>query len=139
MQQTNTILEDIGAEIGYHATANLCGWFGGKIIWIPREASPGHTIAKVIGMNAFERLAKDFGDQRLFVPKDAHQSLVRRRRQVHDLVRQGKTSSEIGATLGITRNQAHNIRRELEDTGLLPMILTAEARAQIDFEESIED
>ena len=138
MQMTNTILEDIGADIGYNATTTLAGWFGGKIIWVPVEASPSHKIAKVIGYAAFSRLVQGFGGQRVFIPKDANLSLIRRKRQVYDLAKKGLPSSKIGEVLGFTRNQAYNIRRELEDIGLLPMILSPGA-VDDPFEEPAED
>ena len=135
MQQANTILEDIGAEIGYNATANLCGWFGGKWIWVPAEASPGHQIAKVIGNLAFERLVRGFGNQRVFIPKDTHQSVVRLRRRIYDMVRLGNPTAAIAEELGVTMRHVQIVRRELENTGLLAMLLTSATAGDPPFEE----
>ena len=123
MALPNTVLEDISAEVGFNSASALAGWFGGRIVWVPGEASPGHEIAKVIGFRSFERLVKVFGGQRVFIPKGELQiSTMRRRRAVRDLLRDGKSSAEIAAAVGLTRMQIINIRRDLESQGFLPAI-----------------
>lgn len=120
----NTILEDIAAEIGYTATATLTAWYGGSVLAVPAKADPDHTIAKLIGYPAFGRLVGAFARERLFVPKDSRQAL-RRQRQVFNLLTHGMSPQKAAEVLSITAAQVHNIRRELEDAGLLPVVLRA--------------
>ena len=124
MVSKNTLLEDIAAEIGYTATSTLCGWFGGRYVFVPATPSPEHKIAKVIGVPAFSRLSRSFGGETLFIPKDQAQRRARRHRIVFDMLLRGDNSTHIGGRVNISNMQVRNIRRILEADGLLPMILT---------------
>lgn len=124
MNLKNTLLEDIGAEIGYTATSALCGWYGGRKLPIPTNAVEGHKIAKVIGQPAFSRLVAAFGGSYIFIPKDRAQKLIRRDRIVHDMFLRGASTSDVISRLRISATYALKIRRSLEVAGLLPMILT---------------
>lgn len=126
MQTTNTILEDIGAEIGFTATSALVGWYGGRFLYIPRVAVEHHAIAKVIGLRQFAALVKGFGGTDIFVPKDWHSRRLRRDRVVFDLLKKGTDPKIISHKTGISSTHVSNIRRTLEEVGLLPFILTVE-------------
>lgn len=118
----NTILEDIAAEIGYTATAALTAWYGGRWMRVPVAADKEHVLAKLLGLPAYTRLVGAFADQRLFIPKDSRQAL-RRQRQVYNMLSHGMSPQRAAEVLSITAAQVHNIRRELEEAGLLPTIL----------------
>ena len=120
----NTILEDIGAEIGYTATSTLCGWYGGKKLSIPLNPTPEHKIAKVIGQPAFVRLVSAFGGEYIFIPKDRAQKLTRRNRIVYDMIVRGASTSEVAARIHISNMHVTNIRGGLEADQILPLILT---------------
>lgn len=126
MQTPNTILEDIGAEIGFTATSALAGWYGGRKLYVPHQAVGGHPIAKVIGQRQFEVLVAAFGGADIFVPKDWHSRRLRRDRVVFDLLKKGASVPLIADKTGITATHVNNIRRALEDSGLLPLILKSE-------------
>lgn len=122
MQTKNTILEDIGAAIGFTATSALCGWYGGRRLYVPTSASAGHNIAKVIGLRQMEALVSDFGGTLIFVPKDWHSRRLRRNRIVYDLLRRGVDSKAISDKVGLTPLHVSNIRVGLEEVGLLQMV-----------------
>lgn len=124
MVSKNTLLEDIAAEIGYTATSTLCGWFGGRYVFVPATPSPEHKIARVIGPSAFRRLSAAFGGVTLFIPKDQAQRRARRNRIIFDMIVRGSNANNISTRIQISKMQVHNIRRDLEDGGILPMILT---------------
>lgn len=129
MVNKNTLLEDIAAEIGYTATSTLCGWYGGRHLPIPKNATEDHRVAKVIGPSAFNRLVTAFGGTNIFIPKDRAQKIARRNRIVFDLITSGAERKQIYSRVGITREHLQFIRRTLENDGLLPMILTEKADA----------
>jgi AraC-like DNA-binding protein len=123
MQPTNTILEDISAEIGFTATSSLCGWFGGRVLRIPKSVTPNHPIAAVAGQRQFEILVEAFGGTTIFIPKDRHQRKLRRDRIVFDMLHRGESISAISARVGISKPHIANLRVVFEQAGLLPMIL----------------
>lgn len=124
----NTVLEDISAEIGFNATMALAGWFGGNSIRIPIEASPNNEIAKVIGYLPFSRLVSAYAGQHIHIPKgEMATAIFRRRRQVRDLLRSGKSAQQTAETVGVTVTWIFAIRRDLELAGLLPTILKVPA------------
>ena len=124
MDIKNTLLEDIGAEIGYTATSALCGWYGGRDLHIPRNFAPDHKIAKVIGPQAFARLCAAFGGGNFHIPKDRAQKLIRRDRIVCDMLLRGASTSDVMSRLRISATYVWKIRHSLEASGLLPLILT---------------
>ncbi|MBK6587957.1 MAG: hypothetical protein IPG22_06540 [Acidobacteria bacterium] len=124
MQTANTLLEDIGAEIGFTATSALCGWYGGRKVYIPKTESAGHHIAKVIGLRQMAALVRAFGGTDIFVPKDWHSRRLRRDRVVRDLLRRGLSTQAIALKTNLTTAHVCNIRNSLEETGLLQRVFT---------------
>lgn len=129
----NTLLDDISAAIGYTATTRLSVWFGGRCIYVPQNADPDHTLGRVLGEPAFRRLAAAFGGERIFVPKDsARQNAVQNQQAVFHALTRGEDAKHIATTLGISTTQVSNIRRELEEMGVLPLILREPLRIDED-------
>jgi len=123
MDTKNTLLDDISAVIGFTPTVLLASWFGGTQIRVVSKFDENHLVAKIIGVRAFERLVGTFGDTNIHIPKVAiHQRFLRWKR-VHDLLLAGSSVNAIVEELGITIQHVHNIRRDLEDSGILPIIL----------------
>ena len=123
MQNQNTILEDISAEIGYTATSTLCGWYGGRWVYVPLTAVEGHPMAVLIGTSAFSRLVAAFGGVRLRIPKNRGQTLTRRNRIVFDMLMRGVGVDSVATRVRCSPRQIKTIRQELEIAGLLPLVL----------------
>ena len=113
-------MEDVAAVIGYTATTRLVNWFGGRQIYVPARATPEHPIAQAIGEVAFARLVQEFGCEILRIPFD---ELDRRDRIIADLVMLGKGSREIAEKTGLTERRVQQIRKRLEDSGILPLLI----------------
>jgi hypothetical protein len=123
MQNQNTILEDISAEIGYTATSTLCGWYGGRWLRVPIHPVEGHQISTIIGQKQFRVLVASFGGECIFVPKDRAHNLTRRNRVVFDMLMRGSNVDSVAARVNCSPRWVKNIRRTLEDAGLLPLVL----------------
>lgn len=123
MQNQNTILEDISAEIGYTATSTLCGWYGGRWLYVPLSVTEGHHIAALIGPSPFRRFVEAFGGTRLRIPKNRGQTLTRRNRIVFDMLMRGVGVDSVAARVRCSTRQVKTIRQELENAGLLPFVL----------------
>lgn len=122
-EQLNGILEDIGAEIGFTATCRLVDWFGGRSLFVPDQASEEHLLAKTIGFKAMHRLCLAFGGQTINLPLDHQRELLRRDKLIAALLAQGTGTKDVARIAMLTERQVQNIRRKLEEDGLLPLII----------------
>lgn len=125
MECQNTLLDDLSAEIGFTATCALSAMYGGKSLYIPRDADPNHPIAKLIGYSAFRILVKStFGGSNIrFMPRNKAFMRFSRWRVVRDMVLDGKSADSIALVVGMTTNGVNHIRRTMEQNGILPMVL----------------
>lgn len=128
-EQEHGILEDIAGEIGYTATTILLDWWGGKSIYVPERADPSHKIAKMIGMPAFRRLVDAFPSQTINLPGESRRELVRRDRMIATMLQLGASTRLVAERAALTERQVFYIRRRLEDSGAIPMILRGPCRS----------
>lgn len=122
----NSSLDDVAAVIGFTATLRLVAWYGdtNAQVYVPEAADPEHEFARVIGLAAFRRLADEWGGQHLAVPTlDAYEEDCRNRR-VKLLLERSLSPREIGRIVGLGERRVQQIRRTLEEAGLLPLITT---------------
>lgn len=121
--KSHGILEDIGAVIGYTATASLVDWFGGGNLYIPESIAENHPIAQVIGMPAATRLAREWGGETLWLPLGYQREQDRRDRMIALLLASGVGSKGVAAVAGMSESHVQKTRAKLESMGLLPLIL----------------
>lgn len=124
----NTNIDDVAAIIGFSATVRLIQWYGGRNIYVPDQASPGHPLVALMGESALRALCSEFGNQTLWVPASTERADVALKKSVAKAVLKGRGSAEISAELGISQRQVQRLRRELEDAGLLPTLLSEISR-----------
>lgn len=124
MKTKNSLLDDLCADIGYTATSILAAWFGGRRIWVPPTPVEAHAIARLIGMPAFRQLASNYGGTVIHIPKNAAYTRFSRWRAVCVMLSSGKGMPEIIERTGLSMRHIKTIRRFLEDSNILPMILT---------------
>ena len=123
LNNLNGIVEDLGACIGYTATAKLIDWFGGGVLHVPREAKEDHPICKIIGLPAYRLLVKDWGGDKVWLPLGYYRESNRRDRMIAVLIELGIGTDTVGKIAGMSRRHVQDIRKRLEDMGVLPMIL----------------
>lgn len=128
LDRLNGIVEDLGAVIGYSATALLVDWFGGGNLYVPQVADEGHAICKIIGLPAFRRLCQEWGGQEVWLPLGYQREQDRRDRMIAVLLELGLGSKQVAAIAGMSDRHVQHIRFRLESLGVLPLIL---ARAGI--------
>lgn len=117
------ILEDIGAEIGYTATAALVDWFGGGNLYVPLTAEAGHPIESVIGEPAFRRLVKAWPGETLWLPLGYQREQDRRDRMIAVMLASGISSKKVAAVCGMSESHVQHTRLRLERMGVMPVIL----------------
>lgn len=122
MDQKNTVLDDISAEIGYTATTVLVAWYGGTVLYIPRTVTEDHPLCKILGIQAFTRLVNAFsGDFRdVFIPKNSLFMRYERWRDIRKMTLAGEPLDSISESTGLTVPQVVNVRKALVEHGLLP-------------------
>ena len=128
MAQPNSTIEDVCAVIGFTATTRLIDWFGGNNIYVPSEPSDDHTLACLIGMPAMRALCLEFGDLTVWIPATVHTEHVATKKQVAELFRNGGGSRSVSAATGLSQRHVQRLRRELEESGLVPQVLTKNVR-----------
>lgn len=121
--RTNTTLDDIAGEIGFTATVTLATWYGGKNIYIPESPDEETQLSKVIGLPAVRRLSANWGGCNVAVPTMWVYEEGQRNRLIGNLLGRGLGTKEIAADMGMTERRIQQIRRALEDAGLLPLLL----------------
>jgi hypothetical protein len=121
--RTNTTLDDISGEIGFSAAITLAVWYGGRNLYVPAEPDEGMAVAKLVGMPAARRLCEEWGGSTLAVPTMWRYEEEQRNRTIGNLLIEGKGTKEIAAIMGMTERRIQQIRRALEDAGMLPMVL----------------
>lgn len=122
LERLNGIVEDLGAVLGYSATAALVDWFGGGNLYVPQTADPGHAICKIIGLQAFARLVKEWGGEEVWLPLGYQREQDRRDRMIAVLLEMGLGSKQVASIAGMSERHVQHIRFRLEEMGVLPMI-----------------
>lgn len=132
MEIKNTILDDISAEIGFTATSVIAAWYGSSrrqdgrrdSLYIPVSADTPSHLQSLIGQAAYERLVKAFGGTDIrHVPQNTQYLRHLCRRQVFDMLKAGMPVQDVCSSTGLSAVHVSTIRRELEELGVLPMIL----------------
>jgi Homeodomain-like domain len=112
-------LDDIAPSVGYRATRIIATWFGGRHLWVPKEAAATHPLAVLIGMPALRALVRDFGGKRLRVPTEGDDRRFSRNRQIAVHLAAGWSVERIGEAMGLTPRRVEQIRVELVRNGWL--------------------
>lgn len=126
--RTNTSLDDIASVIGFTATIRLSVFCGDrtKPLYVPETADPEHELAALLGMPAFTRLVACWGRQHLSVGTLHQVALDRRLDAVRRRLLAGVNVQMIAGEMDLSPRRVQQIRRSLEDAGLIPLILGQE-------------
>lgn len=125
MKETNGVLEDIGAVIGFTATTRLVAIFGPGKLYVPIEVVSCHQIAQTIGMSAFKRLVENWAGQTLELCNHHDFHHARLVRGVAAMLREGMPAKDIATLVSLSERQVRNLRLEAERIGLLPQVFRA--------------
>lgn len=117
------VLEDISAEIGYTATAALVDWFGGGNLHVPMTADESHPIAKIIGMPAFTRLVKAWGNELLWLPLGYEREKDRRDRMIVVMLAMGVSARQVAKIAGMSLSHVQQTHARVEGLGVMPYLL----------------
>lgn len=113
----NSILEDFGAVVGYTATRKVIAWFGGRHLYVPRQALASHALADLVGMPVLRAMVAEFGGERIFIPSSSEDDRYLRDREIAERVAAGESTPEIAAAMSLTERRVEQIRAELAERG----------------------
>lgn len=125
MRGSNSVLEDICAEIGFTATTRLIALAGGGSLYVPTAAEAGHPMALAIGLSAWRRMVGLWPGETLDIPLNAEYHHATRLRAVAALIQSGMAVKDICGMIGLTERHVRRLRTEAEEIGLLPLVLRA--------------
>ncbi|WP_281983003.1 hypothetical protein [Azonexus hydrophilus] len=120
MQTTNTVLEDIAAEIGFGATVRLAAVYGGSTIRIPTKCSDGHPLVKLLGHTCVGRLAVMFpSPETLDVPNLAEFERWRKVKAVASLASRDVPKADIATLTAMSPRHVGNMLKLAAKVGLV--------------------
>ena len=103
------LLTEIQDGIGGPALEKLLAEYGGVHLRIPRNARPGHPIAEVIGMSAYEQLVQIFGGECLSMPKRQSVRLEQRNLEIVSRRHAGEPIEHIARRYDLTVRRVFSI------------------------------
>ncbi len=108
-----TSMLEIAETVGFDAAVVLMDNFGGiGSFYIPRVALERHKIARLIGFENYKKLCKNFGGQRLFIPRGAY----RRLKKSLIIEADGNISNrQLCRILGVTERYVLKVKAELKE------------------------
>ena len=126
MQVTNTVLEDIAAEIGFGATVRLAAVYGGTTIRVPGKCADGHPLVKLLGHTCVARLAEMFpSPETLDVPKLVEFDRWRKVKAASSMAARGIRKSEIADMLVISQKHVGNLLKMSAESGVFVALKTS--------------
>lgn len=101
-------VSEIADAIGIEAALVLCGYYGGRTVYIPAVIPSDHTLVGLVGMRAAVQLARAFGDETLLIPTVDLRS-QRNAGLARALARYQVPAGIIGLCLGISKKRVEQI------------------------------
>lgn len=113
-QEKNDILLDLSGQVGYAETIELLRAWGGRRLWVPKEAPPDHPIALAIGPAAAGQLAYYYGGTMLELPAERNH-LIRVRNDCIFQDLKAEPVRTVAMRYGLTPRHVRYIRQQEED------------------------
>ncbi len=111
------LLNRIAAVAGIRAALILGREKGCQTIYVPRRIPAGHWLERLVGTEAAESLAAEFGGSKIDIPPALTGEKRRRWRAIAEMNRNGYSVNRITKALGVARSTVKDHRRRLRDTG----------------------
>lgn len=106
-------LREMAALIGLPHTLTLVRHYGGTRLYVPREATPEHLLARLVGFEAMARLCQHYGSGEHFdIPRALDATIAVRNREIRRQAQMGKSQRELALAYRMTERHVRNILGE---------------------------
>ena len=119
-------IQELIRVIGYEATTALVKKYGGHVCYIPSKARPSYSLAKVIGMDALEKLTKVYDNQHFDIPMMAGIGLKKMK-----ILSMTGSNSEISAAVGCSSRYVRLVRQNIRPENDIAQKATISLKQQI--------
>ena len=101
-------LQEMEQLIGTKAVLLLVAKYGGVRLYVPQKISAEHELAKLIGIDAAEKLAREYGSSTHEIPKALLASIDRRNTEIKNEYKM-LSQRQLARKYGLTERQIRNI------------------------------
>jgi Mor family transcriptional regulator len=108
-------LAELQEVIGLENTLALVETWGGVSLYVPETVSENHKIARVIGADAAQELAKVFGRDRLNIPLARDYKRSVRDREIYSRHQTGVSANDLALEYGLGARQVWEILGKMRD------------------------
>ncbi|WP_279480287.1 hypothetical protein [Aureimonas sp. SK2] len=119
------ILAEIAEVAGEAAALAVADAKGGRQVWIPKTATPGHWLVDAVGLEAAEAICRHFlqsnadgkevGRLRILIPQGPAGSIRRARRKMIDAIEAGASARDAARVAGLHERTAWRMKARLRD------------------------
>lgn len=96
------VLKDIEAILGFQQSMRLSEAFGGRVVYVPEKIKAKHKLAKLLGMEDAQKLAKVYGGDSIDMPKAHIYHATMRQIEVTRRHKAGEPVEKLAAEFGVT-------------------------------------
>lgn len=109
---------DLAEDVGLAPALELVRWRGGRRLYVPKSAQPGHEIERRLGREAFAWLVERFGGHNgrtVPIPKCERALMLARDAEIVEKHENGASASELAEEYGLSQRAVNDaIRRGRE-------------------------
>lgn len=109
------ILRLIADAIGEEMAVLLARKKGGRVVYVPKQPKPEHALVQVLGMENVMRLRDVTGWGEFLVPLGNIGGAQGRRNRIEALLKQGKSHSEIAASVDVHVRTVERVSQEMAE------------------------
>ncbi|WP_019024078.1 MULTISPECIES: Mor transcription activator family protein [unclassified Thioalkalivibrio] len=111
---TSKLVAELADAIGYQPTVRLIRAYGGRRLYIPRQADPEHPITLTVGHTAATQLCDQYPGTRLDLPDEQTSLLELRNRRIVAESQRGRETRALARDYGLSPRM---IRKILDAAG----------------------
>jgi hypothetical protein len=108
------VIAEIAEVAGAEAAWELCRAYGGRTVYIPREATEGHWLVELVGLEAATRICRHYragnAGVQLLIPMAKHATAKRR---LMEALEAGLSATQAASVAGVHERTAFRARRKL--------------------------
>lgn len=116
------VLREIADKFGQGTALDFAKEHGGKILELPKKASPDHPIARQFGMDFWTWFLTKWSHGKLPIPKGPHSSHAQLRQTIRELSLSGVSAATVTNLAGCTVRTVHRYRERQRNAEPLPLL-----------------